>query len=51
MKFKIEWSIRISKDGNLHLPLLYLAMGRNGFVLSFTVVCITLNWSELLDNK
>lgn len=46
IKIKFYKSIHISNDGYMHLPILYIAYGKNGFVFSFLIISICVAWNN-----
>jgi len=46
MKFEVKRLIKVSEAGYLHIPLLLMSFGLNGFMLCLLGVSFTLKWGE-----
>jgi hypothetical protein len=46
MKFEVKRIVQVSEAGYLHIPLLSMSFGRNGFMLCVLGVSFTLIWKN-----
>jgi len=44
LKLKLSFNIIKSKAGYIHIPLLYLGFGNNGFLLRIPLIDILFTW-------
>lgn len=51
MRIRLSWNIKYSESGYLHIPLLYLTVGKDGFVFALPTFNVLVSWGEALKKQ